>query len=309
MTPSFQELKEEIIAAPYLFAKEKEIDLKVFISTVLEELYCPRREDDEENASSISPSRNLKKPPLVHALELVQKRLRSMREQKRREEEEEEREAAFVVAEFGCYTGGTLGQIVDFLSIPKNPKNKERCEGEEFECYHPRTMIYGFDSFEGLPENWYNNRGKGWFNLGSKEISVPGAVIVKGWFEDTVPRFFQEMLSATGSVLSLIHIDSDLYSSAKIVLNELGRFLRESVHFRSNKFPLYLVFDELINYPEFENHEIKALYEFLLETDDFIMCELIGSDQRVKGGKPRFYRKNEPCDMRVLFKLLPREKQ
>tara|TARA_B100001540_G_C15787377_1_gene633858 strand:- start:1403 stop:2095 length:693 start_codon:yes stop_codon:yes gene_type:complete len=230
-----------------------------------------------------------------------------MREQKRREEEEEEREAEFVVAEFGCYTGGTLGQIVDYLSIPKNP-NKERCEGEEFECYHPRTMIYGFDSFEGLPENWYNNRGKGWFNLGSKEISVPGAVIVKGWFEDTVPRFFQE-LSATGSVLSLIHIDSDLYSSAKIVLNELGRFLRESVHFRSNKFPLYLVFDELINYPEFENHEIKALYEFLLETDDFIMCELIGSDQRVKGGKPRFYRKNEPCDMRVLFKLLPREKQ
>ena len=131
MTPSFQELKEEIIAAPYLFAKEKENDLKVFISTVLEELYCPRREDDEENASSIPPSRNLKKPPLVHALELVQKQLRSMREQKRREEEEEEREAEFVVPEFGCYTGGTLGQIVDYLSIPKNP-NKERCEGEEF---------------------------------------------------------------------------------------------------------------------------------------------------------------------------------
>ena len=86
MTPSFQELKEEIIAAPYLFAKEKENDLKVFISTVLEELYCPRREDDEKNGSSISPSRNLKKPPLVHALELVQKQLRSMREQKRREE-------------------------------------------------------------------------------------------------------------------------------------------------------------------------------------------------------------------------------
>ena len=91
MTPSFQELKEEIIAAPYLFAKEKENDLKVFISTVLEELYCPRREDDEKNGSSISPSRNLKKPPLVHALELVQKQLRSMREQKIREEEEEER--------------------------------------------------------------------------------------------------------------------------------------------------------------------------------------------------------------------------
>jgi hypothetical protein len=166
--------------------------------------------------------------------------------------------------------------------------------------------IYGFDSFEGLPENWYNGKGKGWFNLNSKEISVSGAVIIKGWFEDTVPGFFRDALSVGSSVLGLVHIDSDLYSSAKVVLNELGRFLRESAQFRTNVFPLYLVFDELINYPEFENHEIKALYEFLRETDDFIQCELIGSDQREKGGKPRFYRKNEPCDMRVLFQLLPR---
>ena len=119
-------------------------------------------------------------------------------------------------------------------------------------------------------------------------------MIIKGWFEDTVPGFFRDALSVGSSVLGLVHIDSDLYSSAKVVLNELGRFLRESAQFRSNAFPLYLVFDELINYPEFENHEIKALHEFLRETDDFIQCELIGSDQRVKGGKPRFYRKNEP---------------
>ena len=59
-----------------------------------------------------------------------------------------------------------------------------------------------------------------------KEISVSGAVIIKGWFEDTVPGFFRDALSVGSSVLGLVHIDSDLYSSAKVVLNELGRFLR-----------------------------------------------------------------------------------
>ena len=148
-------------------------------------------------------------------------------------------------AEFGCYTGGTLGQIVEYLSSSSSS----------------HTKIYGFDSFEGLPENWYNGKGKGWFNLNSKEISVSGAVIIKGWFEDTVPGFFRDALSVSSSVLGLVHIDSDLYSSAKVVLNELGRFLRESAQFRTNAFPLYLVFDELINYPDYAVNELKALLE------------------------------------------------
>ena len=252
-----------IIAPPHLFTKEKDlVDLKTFISIVLETL----------------STRNLRQTPLVYALERIRKS---------KQNESFEGGKDFVCAEFGCYTGGTLGQIVEYLSSSSSS----------------HTKIYGFDSFEGLPENWYNGKGKGWFNLNSKEISVSGALIIKGWFEDTVPGFFRDALSVGSSVLGLVHIDSDLYSSAKVVLNELGRFLRESAQFRTNAFPLYLVFDELINYPEFENHEIKALYEFLRETDDFIQCELIGSDQREKGGKPRFYRKNEPCDMRVLFLL------
>ena len=238
-----------IIAPPHLFTKDKDlVDLKTFISIVLETI----------------STRNLRQTPLVYALERI-------RTSKQNENFEGGKD--FVCAEFGCYTGGTLGQIVEYLSSSSSS----------------HTKIYGFDSFEGLPENWYNGKGKGWFNLNSKEISVSGAVIIKGWFEDTVPGFFRDALSVGSSVLGLVHIDSDLYSSAKVVLNELGRFLHESAQF-----------------PEFENHEIKALYEFLRETDDFIQCELIGSDQRETGGKPRFYRKNEPCDMRVLFQLLPR---
>ena len=292
------------VAPPHLITKEKDlVDLSSFISIVLAELY-----DYRSSTSSLSTpttattsTRNLQQTPLVYALE----QLRREHSRFTRSEKKEEMTTEFVVAEFGCYTGGTLGQIVEYLSTTESPNSVEEEEGE---FYTMTKKIYGFDSFEGLPENWYNNRGKGWFNLDSKEISVPGAEIIKGWFEDTVPVFFRNTLSRATSVLALVHIDSDLYSSAKVVLNELGKFLRESAQFRSNELPLYLVFDELINYPEFENHEIKALYEFLLETDDFIQCELIGSDQRVKGGKPRFYRKNEPCDMRVLFQLLPRAK-
>ena len=105
---------------------------------------------------------------------------------------------------------------------------------------------------------------------------MPGAVIVKGWFEDTVPRFFQE-LSATGSVLGLIHIDSDIFVSKNCV--ERARKILQRVYIFVAISSLYLVFDELINYPNLRITKSR-LCAVLLETDDFIMCELIGSDQR-----------------------------
>ena len=107
-----------IIAPPHLFTKEKDlVDLKTFISIVLETL----------------STRNLRQTPLVYALERIRK--------SKQNENFEGKD--FVCAEFGCYTGGTLGQIVEYLSSSSSS----------------HTKIYGFDSFEGLPENWYNGKG------------------------------------------------------------------------------------------------------------------------------------------------------
>ncbi len=54
--------------------------------------------------------------------------------------------------------------------------------------------------------------------------------------------------------MSFIHIDCDIYDGARDVLFLLGsRLVSGSI----------LVFDELFNYPTYEKHEIKALFEFL----------------------------------------------
>ncbi len=128
--------------------------------------------------------------------------------------------------------------------------------------------IYGFDSFEGLPETWRlskNNPGnnfdrsytmKGSFSLQGKlpSLHAPNTRLIKGWFNNTLPRFLQEHTHAS---VSMLHIDCDLYSSAAYVLTALKTRIRVGT---------VIVFDELINYPSFEKHEFLALFEWLKDT-------------------------------------------
>ena len=88
--------------------------------------------------------------------------------------------------------------------------------------------------------------------------SAPSNVcLVPGWFENTLPKFGAERRAA-GDVISLLHVDCDLYSSTKCVFDNLGDLCTAGT---------VIVFDELLNYPTFENHEVKAFYEFLSGTD------------------------------------------
>ena len=104
----------------------------------------------------------------------------------------------------------------------------------------------------------------------------------------------------------LVHIDCDLYESTCDCLEPLGKFLRKNEDFLTGKCPLYIAFDELIDYPTYEEHEIKALYEFLRANKDFLECIVVGSDQRKDFGTSlRFYKPEEVCPHRVLVKLRP----
>jgi hypothetical protein len=133
--------------------------------------------------------------------------------------------------EFGVYSGGTLRYIA---------RRKAK------------TVIHGFDSFEGLPEAW------GGFNLGRRAFSVEGrlprvpsnVVLHKGWFSDTVPKWCRE----TPGPISFIHIDCDLYSSTLDVFNAIADRLRQGT---------VILFDEYFNYPGWERHEYKAWQEFV----------------------------------------------
>ncbi len=72
---------------------------------------------------------------------------------------------------------------------------------------------------------------------------------MKGWFDDTLPPF----LADHSGPVALVHIDSDLYSSAKTILRELKpRIVPGTI----------IVFNEYFNYPNWQKHEFRAFAEF-----------------------------------------------
>jgi Methyltransferase domain len=118
------------------------------------------------------------------------------------------------------------------------------------------SNIFGFDCFEGLPEPW-NDGGKqypkGAFSTNGIMPRVPPNVrLIKGLFEDTLPAFKKDVLN--DSPIALLHVDSDIYSSAKCAFTVFRNNIVEGT---------VIVFDELWNYPGYKEHELKAFSEFL----------------------------------------------
>ena len=58
-----------------------------------------------------------------------------------------------------------------------------------------KRPIHGFDSFEGLPEDWGGrHEGKGHYSTSGQLPNVPSNVTLhKGWFESTLKSFCQSM--------------------------------------------------------------------------------------------------------------------
>jgi predicted O-methyltransferase YrrM len=133
--------------------------------------------------------------------------------------------------EFGVFSGKTLRVIAD-----------ARKDGR----------VYGFDSFEGLPEAWRAGFPAGAFATGTIP-ETPGAELVVGWFDATLPQF---LVDHTDPV-DFVHVDCDLYSSTKTVLDLIGRRLRPGS---------VLIFDEYFNYPGWQEHEHKAWMEYAERT-------------------------------------------
>jgi hypothetical protein len=83
------------------------------------------------------------------------------------------------------------------------------------------------------------------------EFWIVGGLSV-GLFEDTLDCFLKKYEGP----IAYLHLDADLYSSTKFVLNKLSdRIVKGTV----------ISFDEIYNYPEYADHEIKAWVEFCNE--------------------------------------------
>jgi hypothetical protein len=130
--------------------------------------------------------------------------------------------------EFGVYKGNTI----------------------RFIAGKTKKLVYGFDSFNGNPEDWRSEYRKGAFALKKLPRFSKNIRIEKGYFQDTVPNFIKEH----DQPIAFMHIDCDLYSSTKTILDLLGeRFVCGSI----------IVFDEFFNYPGWKHHEFKAFMEFV----------------------------------------------
>jgi predicted O-methyltransferase YrrM len=116
----------------------------------------------------------------------------------------------------------------------------------------PAGTAFGFDSFEGLPEHWRNGFPTGAFAQQALP-RVPGAELVVGWFDETLPGF----LEAHPEPVAFLHLDADLYSSTRTVLEALAPRLREGT---------VVLFDEYFNFPGWEEHEHRAWTEFVERT-------------------------------------------
>ena len=141
-------------------------------------------------------------------------------------------------AEFGVHSGITLKELTEI-----------------------NDMVYGFDSWEGLPERWNLDNPKGLFDSKGNIPFIPNEkmILVKGWFQDTLPKFINETKI---NKVSFLHLDADLYSSTKCVLDNLKPFFKGKC---------IMVFDEFFNYPEWEDHEYKAFREFVLDMRENII--------------------------------------
>ena len=119
------------------------------------------------------------------------------------------------VVECGVYQGASLAAIAAKLKA----LGSKRC-------------IFGFDSFEGLPEptaedyladgHLHQKAGEGYFGNTALELArsrieaveYEGEVtLVPGWFEDTLPCFNEQ--------ITLLFLDCDLYESYVVALNSL----------------------------------------------------------------------------------------
>ena len=129
--------------------------------------------------------------------------------------------------EFGVATGHTISQIAELSQV----------------------QVFGFDSFEGLPEAWRTGFPKGHFSGASPRVPQ-NVSLVKGWFAETLPEFLRHH---SGPV-AFLHVDCDLYSSTKCIFDLLHPRIGTGC---------VIVFDEYFNYPDWQNHEHRAFRELI----------------------------------------------
>lgn len=142
--------------------------------------------------------------------------------------------------EFGVYKGNSINYFSKYLQ-----KNNFK--------------IYGFDSFEGLEENWTGTHHLKniAFNLrGKKPKTNNNVIIIEGKIQDTLLNFCINELK--DNKISFIHFDFDTFTPTDYTLKILKKNLKKNT---------IILFDEIYGFPNWRDHEYKALINNLKEDE------------------------------------------
>lgn len=121
------------------------------------------------------------------------------------------------------------------------------------------SRFLGFDTFEGLPEDWGGFYQKGAMSHGIPNINDERAQFFKGLFQETLVPFIQSNSALLSlPIRKIIHLDADLFSATLFTLSQLYPYLQKGD---------ILIFDEF----SVANHEYKALD--LFEEVFYIKCK------------------------------------
>ncbi|CAN5501769.1 hypothetical protein BH10BAC2_BH10BAC2_28690 [soil metagenome] len=114
------------------------------------------------------------------------------------------------------------------------------------------SVFFGFDTFEGLPEDWGLFFKKGAMAHDMKAIADSRHTFFKGIFQDTLVKAINDnKILLNSERRNIIHLDADLFSSTLFVLSQLYPFVKAGD---------ILIFDEF-NVPNHEFYAVKLFQE------------------------------------------------
>jgi hypothetical protein len=163
--------------------------------------------------------------------------------------------------EFGVHTGRTINRIAGL---------------------RPDLNFFGFDSFEGLPEDWDTGPkivDTKVFDRGGVLPEVSSNItLVKGFFDEALPQWLKGQASegfarpcTEQRSISYLHVDCDIYSSTVTVFEYLNEYIKPGCIIRFDEICCWrTAFEEnspafvsRLPYTTWADHEWKATEEWM----------------------------------------------
>lgn len=141
------------------------------------------------------------------------------------------------------------------------------------------SIIHGFDSFLGYPEDWKEGITKG-TNACDIPNTEPNVKLHLKTFDKSVPTFKKNF--AKNLKITLMHLDCGLYSSTKIVLDNLKDNIKKDA---------IIIISDCMEYQGYETHSLKAFSEFLSEMN--LKYEIVS-----------YNKKTASYPQRIVFKII-----